>query len=323
MKIKTRPDDVGTPGGNEWAEMNGWLAELREDGPEGQVDDRQSGPVDDRQAGPVDDRQAGPVDDRQAGPVVRRQSGPVDDRRGGPAVGRQAGPVDDRQAGPAVGRQAGPVVGRQAGPVVGRQAGPAVGRRGAPVDGRQGVRVGNSPARPASDHRARPARRGYAAPPAGAPVRALIGDELRIPIMWCEMGSCISWYADRTALGQADVRARAIRAGWRIDALGRLACPQCQQTDVAFRATRPVVLWDRSTAIAMAARATTPDSRSARATAPDSRSARAAAPDSRSARAAAPGSWADRTTAGPSRRPAVPAAGAYGRNPRPSAAGPR
>ena len=255
MKIKIRPDDVGTPGGNEWAEMNGWLAELREDSPEGQVDDHQTGPV----------------DDRQAGPAVGRQSGPVDDRQAGPAVGRQAGPVDDR--------------------------------RGGPVDGSQGVRAGNSPARPASDHRARPARRGYAAPPAGAPARAVIGDELRIPIMWCEMGSCISWHADRTALGQADVRARAIRAGWRIDALGRLACPQCQQTDVAFRTTRPVVLWDRSTAIAMAARATAPDSRSARAT--------------------TPGSWAARPTAGPGRRPAVPAAGPYGRNPRPSAAGPR
>ena len=257
MKIKIRPDDVGTPGGNEWAEMNGWLAELREDSPEGQVDDHQTGPVDDRQAGPAVGRQAGP------------------------AVGRQRGPVDDR--------------------------------RGGPVDGSQGVRAGNSPARPASDHRARPARRGYAAPPAGAPARAVIGDELRIPIMWCEMGSCISWHADRTALGQADVRARAIRAGWRVDALGRLACPQCQQTDVAFRATRPVVLWDRSTAIAMAARATTPDSRSARAT----------TPDSRSARATTPGSWAARPTAGPGRRPAVPAAGPYGRNPRPSAAGPR
>ena len=243
-------------------------------------------------AGPVDDRQAGPADGRQAGPAVGRQAGPVD--------GRQAGPVDDRQAGPADDRQ----------------RGPAVGRRGGPVDGRQGVRAGNSPARPASDHRARPARRGYAAPPAGAPVRALIGDELRIPIMWCEMGSCISWYADRTALGQADVRARAIRAGWRIDALGRLACPQCQQTDVAFRATRPVVLWDRSTAIAMAARATTPDSRSARAAAPDSRSARAAAPDSRSARAATAG-------AGPPGSAGPAAVAVRPTNPRPSAAGPR
>ena len=258
MKIKIRPDDVGTPSGNEWAEMNGWLAELREDSPEGPVDDRQRGPVDDRQRGPVDDRQRGPVDDR-----------------------RERGPVDDRQRGP--------------------------------VDDRRGDRAGNSPARPASDNHARPARHGYAAPPAPTQVRAVIGDELRIPIIWCEMGSCISWHADRTALGQADVRARAIRAGWRIDALGRLACPQCQQTDVAFRATRPVVLWDRSTAIAMAARAA----------APDNRSARAAAPDNRSARAAAPGSWATRATARPGRRPAVPAAGPYGRNPRQTAAGPR
>jgi len=251
MKIKIRPDDVGTPSGNEWAEMNGWLAELREDSPEG----------------PVDDRQRGPVVDRQRGPVVGRQRDPVDDRRGD--------------------------------------------------------RAGNSPARPASDNHARPARHGYAAPPARTQVRAVIGDELRIPIIWCEMGSCISWHADRTALGQADVRARAIRAGWRIDALGRLACPQCQQTDVAFRTTRPVVLWDRSTAIAMAARATTPDSRSARAATPDGRSARMAAPASRSARAATQGSWAAGATAGSGRRPAVPAAGPYGRNPRHSAAGPR
>ena len=266
MKIKIRPDDVGTPSGNEWAEMNGWLAELREDSPEGPVDDRQRGPVDDRQRGPVDDRQRGPVDDRPGGPV------------------------DDRQRDSAGGSQRGP------------------------VDGRRGDRAGNSPVRPASDNHARPARHGYAAPPAAAQVRAVIGDELRIPIIWCEMGSCISWHTDRAALGQADVRARAIRAGWRIDALGRLACPQCQQTDVAFRATRPVVLWDRSTAIAMAARATAPDSRSARATAPGGWSARATVPPSR--RPAVP-------AVPPSRRPAVPAAGPYGRNPRQSAAGPR
>jgi hypothetical protein len=89
-------------------------------------------------------------------------------------------------------------------------------------------------------------------------MRALIGDELRMPIMWCEMGCCISWHADPAALGEADNRARAIQAGWRIDALGRMTCPQCQQTTVAFRATRPVVLWDRATAMAMAARAAAP-----------------------------------------------------------------
>ena len=86
-------------------------------------------------------------------------------------------------------------------------------------------------------------------------MRAVIGDQLRMPVMWCEMGSCISWHADPAALGEADARARAIGAGWRIDAFGRLACPRCQQTDPGFWATGPVVLWDRYTAVARAARA--------------------------------------------------------------------
>ena len=98
--------------------------------------------------------------------------------------------------------------------------------------------------------RAVPAER---AAPAGATVRAVIGDQLRMPIMWCEMGSCISWHSDPAALGEGDARARAIGAGWRIDAFGRLACPRCQQTDPGFRVSRPVVPWDRHTAIARAA----------------------------------------------------------------------
>ena len=42
--------------------------------------------------------------------------------------------------------------------------------------------------------------------------------------MWCEMGSCISWHADRAALGEADTRARAIDAGWASTPLAWLAC---------------------------------------------------------------------------------------------------
>ena len=80
--------------------------------------------------------------------------------------------------------------------------------------------------------------------------RAVIGDELRMPIMWCEMGSCISWHSDPAALGEADIRARAIAAGWRVDALGRLACPRCQQNDGGFWATHPVRLCTRDTATA-------------------------------------------------------------------------
>ena len=83
--------------------------------------------------------------------------------------------------------------------------------------------------------------------------RAVIGDELRIPIMWCEMGICISRYCDPAALGEADVRARAIGAGWRVDALGRLACPRCQQTDGRFWATHPVRPHDRDPAVTLTA----------------------------------------------------------------------
>ena len=60
---------------------------------------------------------------------------------------------------------------------------------------------------------------------AGAMARAVIGDQLRMPVMWCQIGSCISWHANTAALGEAGTRARAIGADWRIDALGRLACP--------------------------------------------------------------------------------------------------
>jgi hypothetical protein len=92
------------------------------------------------------------------------------------------------------------------------------------------------------------------AAPAPATERAVIGDQLRMPISWCEMGSCISWHADPAALGEGDQRARAIEAGWRLDAFGRLACPRCQQADPGFRATHPVVPWDRYTAMVRAAR---------------------------------------------------------------------
>ena len=90
---------------------------------------------------------------------------------------------------------------------------------------------------------------------AEAAARAVIGDQLRMPIMWCEMGSCISWYADPEALGEADTRARAIAAGWRIDALGRLSCCRCQQTDSGFWASCPVAPRDRYTVIACTTRA--------------------------------------------------------------------
>jgi hypothetical protein len=83
--------------------------------------------------------------------------------------------------------------------------------------------------------------------------RAPIGDELRIPMAWCEMDSCILHYEHPAALGEADIRSRAIAAGWRIDALGRLACPQCQQGP-SFWTTQRVTPWDRHKAVATASR---------------------------------------------------------------------
>jgi hypothetical protein len=83
--------------------------------------------------------------------------------------------------------------------------------------------------------------------------RAPIGDALRIPIAWCEMDSCISHYGHPAALGEADIRARAIADGWRVDALSRLACPQCQRSVPWFRTTHPIVRWDRDRAVHAAA----------------------------------------------------------------------
>jgi hypothetical protein len=65
-------------------------------------------------------------------------------------------------------------------------------------------------------------------------MRAIIGDELRIPMLWCQFGTCINHYADSAALGEQDLRSMALAAGWRYDALDRLACPSCGQHDPGF-----------------------------------------------------------------------------------------
>jgi hypothetical protein len=84
-------------------------------------------------------------------------------------------------------------------------------------------------------------------------VRAVIGNEIRIPAVWCELAPCISRYSDPAALGEADVRARALSAGWRADGLGRLTCPQCQQSSPLFWSAHPVALWDKEAAMIMVA----------------------------------------------------------------------
>jgi hypothetical protein len=69
---------------------------------------------------------------------------------------------------------------------------------------------------------------------------AVIGDELRLPVVWCEMPRCINFDHDRGSLGERDARDRAMAAGWRADALGRLACPPCQQSRGDYRTPQPV-----------------------------------------------------------------------------------
>ncbi len=65
-------------------------------------------------------------------------------------------------------------------------------------------------------------------------MRAAIGDAVRTPVLWCESGNCIARYTFQEALGERDLRARALAAGWRYDALGNLACPNCAQHGPAF-----------------------------------------------------------------------------------------
>jgi len=54
------------------------------------------------------------------------------------------------------------------------------------------------------------------------------------------MSACISRHDDPAAVGEADIRARALAAGWRHDAIGRLVCPYCQQRNPALWAAYPL-----------------------------------------------------------------------------------
>jgi hypothetical protein len=83
--------------------------------------------------------------------------------------------------------------------------------------------------------------------PVVASERAVIGDELRQPALWCDFSPCLARFTDPAALGDGDLRARAYAAGWRNDALGRLACPDSQQHDPSFWATRQVRVWTPAT----------------------------------------------------------------------------
>jgi hypothetical protein len=235
VKVRTRPEH------DSMLQANDWLAEFR-DGrraePAGREDAAPAGPGSAEPAGP------GPAGPGYAVPASYSHAVPASSGRGEPAGYVRAVPADPGYAVPANPGRPGPAAGRARPQAPTEPAGPA-----APA----------APARTATlALPAGPASPAAPASPAGAPARAVIGDQLRMPIMWCEMGSCISWHADPAALGEADARARALAAGWRIDAVGRLACPRCQQDDPGFWASRPVVPWDRYTALARTARIPSP-----------------------------------------------------------------
>ena len=74
--------------------------------------------------------------------------------------------------------------------------------------------------------------------------RAIIGDYLRELAAWCQIGGCIARHTDTSALGEVDIRNKAVAAGWCVDLFGRLICPSCQQRDPVWSA-RPLVVRDR------------------------------------------------------------------------------
>ena len=230
MRLKVAPEDISD------LDISDWIARLRdepgideaagaapdEDGAE-PGDDAAAEPGDDATDGPTDDA-AGPTDDAVAGPWAAAEPGDV--AAAGPGDVAAAGPGDDAAAGPGDDAAAG------AGDVV----------AGAP---RQAP-AGPSERAAIVARRARPQDR----------VRAVIGNEIRIPAVWCELAPCISRYSDPAALGEADIRARALSAGWRADGLGRLTCPQCQQSSPLFWSAHPVALWDKEAALITVARMT-------------------------------------------------------------------
>lgn len=265
MKIKTRPDDADLLEGDELFQMNGWLAELRDDDDAEPQDEDRTAPGDEDRAWsrgdsypwPREDGHARPQEDGFAGPQARGHASPQEHSYAGSREGSYPGSQADGYAGSRQDSYPGSQAHGYAEPQEHSYAGSRGGARLGPRDDRAILR---------HDGQAKPPRHAYprsetlAATPVTRPIartqismRAVIGDRLRLPMMWCEMGSCICWYAHPAALGEADVRARAIDAGWRVDAVGLLVCPRCLQTASGFQSPHPVVLWDREQAIAMSA----------------------------------------------------------------------
>jgi hypothetical protein len=255
MKSDIWPDDVSIP------EMTDWLAELRDDGHDEPADDSYAPRTPESHPYPEP-----PAPAREEGPVPPGQADSPESMPAWTRILAEASPPSEASppgwawtravANPSVeaGTSAEADTAAEADPL--GEAGPLA-EADAPAEADASTEA-DAPAEADPSTEADAPAGADSSTEADAPAkittRALIGDELRMPVMWCELGSCISRYSDPAACGEADIRARAIGAGWRVDAFGRLVCPHCQQTAAGFRVSRPVVLWDRRTAITKAAR---------------------------------------------------------------------
>ena len=205
VKIKIRPEHASM------LEMNDWLAELR-DGenaePTGPGNAEPTGPGNAEPTGPGNAEPTGPGPTGPAYAVPTSYAVPASPGHAEPASyvrAMSAGPGYAVQASPGYAVPPSPDCAEPAAAMPGQEApgpGPLLQRRPSRPLPRPGPLPPLSPTRPAAP--AAPAG------PAGAAERAVIGDQLRMPVMWCEMGSCVSWHADPAALGEADARARAI-----------------------------------------------------------------------------------------------------------------
>ena len=111
-------------------------------------------------------------------------------------------------------------------------------------DGGEAASDGHGPVNEVADEPRRPARRRQPRPdaltgPALTTERAVIGELLRELAAWCQIGSCIARHTDRGALGESDIRNKAVAAGWCVDLFGRMVCPDCQQRYPVWSARPP------------------------------------------------------------------------------------
>lgn len=70
-------------------------------------------------------------------------------------------------------------------------------------------------------------------------MRAVIGDELGVPALLCEFAGCSARFTHPDALGERELRHRAMAQGWQYDLIGRLACPSCVWHAPTFWARHP------------------------------------------------------------------------------------